>query len=60
MVVPRDDSVFLSAQNAIANTSFVAWKLAKCAFTTPACCSSRHHKCEAADLGTMFKGLMPQ
>ena len=31
MVVPRDDSVFLSAQNAIANTSFVAWKLAKCA-----------------------------
>lgn len=51
MVVPRDDSVFLSAQNAIANTSFVAWKLAKCAFTTPSCCCSRHHRCAAADPG---------
>ena len=40
MVVPRDDSVFVSAQNVIANTSFVAWKLAKCASTTPSRCSS--------------------
>jgi import receptor subunit TOM22 len=29
MVVPQDDSVFVSARNVIANTSFVAWKLAK-------------------------------